>query len=427
MRPRGHAQKIMALMWHIVVESFRQAWGQLNTNRLRAFLSLLGITIGIFCIIAVKSAVDSLENDLRNSLNRLGSDVLYINKLPWNEDPGMSYWKYNRRPAPNYKEFLFLQKNLRHASLVGYSFFVGAKTVKWGGNSVDNGFVLGVTNDYGQLFDIKMSSGRFFTASEYAQSAPVVVIGSVVAGRLFGDADPVGRDVQMLGRRVRVIGLVEKKGESVINVANYDEALLIPYSLAEMVTNTKATNPFATLIAVKPVSGYSEKAFKDEVVLALRRARRLQPYLDNNFAVNQTSILQGLLSSVFQSLNIAGLLIGVFAMLVGVFSVANIMFVSVKERTAMIGIKKALGARRGVILLEFLIESVVLCILGGALGLLLVGVGMWVGAQVLAFNLFLSWQNAVSGTVLSVLVGIVSGLLPAWQAAQMDPVEAMRQ
>ncbi len=407
--------------------SFLQALNELRFNRTRSILSLLGITIGIFCIMSIKSAVDSLENNIKQSLEKLGDDVLYVTKQPWNEDPNANYWKYLRRPNPNYQDFRSIKEKSESAEFVTYSIFLGAKPVKYGASSVDRAYLIAGTEDYSNLFNLQYSDGRYFSSIEYQTGSRVTVIGARIAEMLFGNLDPIGKEIKVNGHKLKVIGLIEPSGKDLIKVMDFDRAVMISYPLARQIANVReAGNYGGGMVAVKAYPGSDMEAVTDEVIGIMRSGRRLSPRQDNNFAVNEMSILTTLLDSFFSVLNWAGFLIGVFALFVGMFSVANIMFVSVKERTNLIGIKKALGAKAVFILLEFLVEAVILCLIGGLAGLLLVLAVIKGIAAVADFPMFLSWQNVFIGISVSAVIGILSGLIPALQAARMDPVEAMR-
>lgn len=417
----------MGFYLRIIFESFGQAIGQLTGNKLRSFLSLLGITIGIFCIIAVKSSVDSLENDIRNSFKQLGEDVIYVTKQPWTEDPGMNSWKYTRRPDPGYRDFKALDQKLRNGNIASILYLPGFKTAKYEGKTVENAFLTVCSEHYAEIQGLQFEAGRYFTPDEFQSGTDKVVIGSVMAESLFGTSGPIGKYITFSGRKYQVIGIIKRKGKSIINIMDFDEAMLITLNSARKFLNISDKSPFGSFITVKPGPGITVEALRDDVVQVLRKHRRLKPVEDENFSINELTMLSKVLDQFFAVLNIAGWLIGIFAIFIGMFSVANIMFVSVKERTPIIGIKKALGATQRVILLEFLIESVILCIIGGILGLVLVFLSMKVITAVIDFDMFLSMNNVILGFVLSASIGVLSGFLPARQAAAMDPVEAMRK
>jgi putative ABC transport system permease protein len=357
----------------------------------------------------------------------LGDDVLYVTKQPWNEDPNANYWKYLRRPNPNYQDFKTIKAKSESSEYVTYSIFLGPKPVKYGASSVDRAYLIAGTEDYSNLFNLQYAKGRYFSSIEYQTGSRVAVIGSRIADMLFGNLDPIGKEIKVNGHKLKVIGLIEPSGKDLIKVMDFDRVVMISYPLARQIANVREAGDYGGgMVAVKAYKGSDMEVVTDEVIGAMRSGRRLSPRQDNNFAINEMSILTALLDSVFKVLNLAGMAIGIFALFVGMFSVANIMFVSVKERTHLIGIKKALGAKSVFILLEFLVEAVILCIIGGIAGLLLVLAVIKGIAAVADFPMFLSWQNVILGISVSAVIGILAGLIPALQAARMDPVEAMR-
>lgn len=414
--------------FRIMGEGAAQAWQQLMANKLRSFLSILGVTIGIFCIIGVKSAVDSLEANIRGSLQKLGNDVIYVEKFSWGEDPGTNYWKWMRRPNFSFGEYEALEERLKSASQVGYWQFLGLKTIKWRSSNTENVFFLGVTQDCNDLFGLEYSGGRFFSSLEYQSGSDVVVLGAKIAKGLFGEGiDPIDKTVNVGGRKLRVIGVLQESGKDLLKPFNFDNGALVGYNLARRGFSIRRNGQFErTSILVKAKPDVELEDMKDEITGVMRAKRQLKPREENNFALNTLSVLSGLFDSVFSTINVAGFVIGIFALLVGMFSVANIMFVSVKERTNIIGIKMALGAKRWFILLEILIEAIVLCIAGGALGLLFIWSGAYAITKAIDFEIFLSWNNMLVGVITSVAVGIVAGLIPALQASRMDPVVAIR-
>jgi putative ABC transport system permease protein len=411
----------------LLYEGILQSFGQLVANKLRTFLSLLGISIGIFCIIAVLSAVDSLEDNIKGSFEKLGNDVLYVTKMPWNEDPSQNYFKYLRRPNASHNELEAMKARVKNASLAALQVFIGGANLKYKNNSISGAFILAVSYDYNDLFKIEYQAGRFLTPYEYETGADKMVIGAEIAETLFGSLDPIGKTIRMKDRQMEVVGVIKKSGKDLINPADFDQGVLVGYNTAKKLANLRNNRLFGTNLMVKAAPGADLEDLKAEVTSVLKAERRQKPYEQPSFSINEMSILTNILDSFFSVLNIVGIVIGFFAILIGMFSVANIMFVSVKERTNIIGIKKALGARRYFILLEFLIEAVVLCIIGGLMGLSMVYIILKVLSSVFGYTMFLSAGNIAIGVGLSVFIGILSGLIPALQASKLDPVEAIRK
>lgn len=410
----------------VIYESIIQAFQQLNGNKLRSFLSSLGITIGIFCIISVLSAVDSLEANISQSFEKLGNDVLYVDRMPWNEDPDANYWKYMRRPQPGFDDLEALKRQVKGSAHASLSVFIPGRTIKYHSSHVEGMYMAGITYDYADITKLEFESGRYFTPFEYANGTNRIILGYVLAEELFGNLDPIGRTVRIAGKKFQIIGVLKKEGNSLINIIPFDEAVLISFNTAKKLVNVKSGTTFGTLLNVKAKPGVELVDLQDEVVGVMRKHRKLRPKEDDNFAVNQLSMFTNLLRPIFSVMNMVGFVIGIFAILVGVFSVANIMFVSVKERTSIIGVKKALGARNSTILFEFLIESIMLCVVGGVIGLLIVMGVLKAVSGIFQYEMFVSATNITIALVGAIVIGILAGLIPATQAARMDPVDAMR-
>lgn len=411
----------------VIYESIIQAFQQLAANKLRSFLSLTGISIGIICIISVLSGVDSLQHNITKSFERLGDDVLYIDKMPWTEDPSQNWWKYQQRPEPSYEDLVAIKKRVKLSDKASFSVVMPGRTLKYESSSIEGAFMVGVTDDYSEIFNLEFEEGRFFTPFESATGANRAILGAVVAEELFGSINPVGKKIKVKGMDFIVTGVLKKEGNSIINIFQFDEAMLISYNTAKKLINVKSRYTWGTSLNVKAKEGVELDALRDEITGVLRSERRIKPRESENFAINQLTMVTNLFDQIFGVMNWVGIFIGGFSMLVGMFSVANIMFVSVKERTPIIGIKKALGARQIIILLEFLIESIVLCMIGAAIGLPVVYGILKLATAAFNYDIFLSAGNIMVAMLLAIVIGVLSGVIPAWQAARLDPVEAMRK
>lgn len=410
----------------LLKESLLFALHALRVNRLRTVLSLLGITIGIFAIIAVFTAVDSMEHKIRDSVKTLGENVVYVQKWPWTPEEGEEYawWKYMNRPVPQVREADELKRRLQLAEAVVFS--VGTRaTVNRKTSFVENASVMATTFDYYRMKSFDLSSGRYFTQQECGTGKAVAVIGSNIAAALFPNEDPVGQDIKMLGKKITVIGVFKAEGESMLGNSS-DDQVLIPLDFGRTVIDLHRDelDPF---IMVKALPGVKVEDLKDELTGAMRSIRRLAPGEDANFSNNEVSLLSAPLQQMFSVVGTTGWIIGAFSILVGGFGIANIMFVSVRERTNQIGIQKSLGAKSWFILTQFLAESVILCLLGGTIGLILDGILVVVANQLIDFGFILSAGNVSLGITISILIGIISGFIPAYSAAQLDPVEAIRK
>jgi putative ABC transport system permease protein len=416
----------MRTILKIIRESILQAFQQLSGNKLRTFLSLLGISIGIFCIIGVLSAVDSLEDNVRGSLDKLGNDVVYVKKWPW-RDISDSWWDYVKRPNPDYEDYEVLNERSKTIKLTSYHAAIGFRTVKFNSSSVERSILIAASQEFDQMFSLEFEYGRYFSSAEYFYGANKIILGFKVAEELFADLDPIGRMVKVQGKKYEVIGVIEKAGDDLINPLDFDEAIIVSYPNGRTLANLKARYIFDTSVTLKAADGVPLENVKDEVTGILRGHRRLKPLQDDDFSLNELSMVASFFDSFFFVLNLLGIVIGIFAILVGAVSVSNIMFVSVKERTSIIGVKKALGAKNFMVLLEFLIEAIILCLLGGAIGLALVYAIMQLLTNAIGFELYIDMGNILLGVGISIFIGVFSGLIPALQAARMDPVDAMRQ
>ena len=412
---------IIRLIW----ESLIMAVQAVTVNRLRAMLSLLGITIGIFAIIAVFTIVDSLETNIRESVSSLGDDIIYVEKWPWAPEEGeeFAWWKYMNRPLASFEEYEYLKQNTRGAEHACFMSAVGRR-IEYGNNNVEGAFLFGVSEGFEDIRSFELEQGRYFTPIEGSAGRNVVVIGSKIAQDLFQGANPVGKYVEMLGRKVLVIGVMEKEGQGSFDAFVMDEVAILPieYYKGFIDIRSEMSGP-QIWVKAKPNVSVNELTF--EVTQLLRSYRRLKPSEENNFALNQTSVINNQLDQVFAVLKIAGFFIGIFSIIVGGFGIANIMFVSVKERTHIIGIQKALGAKRYFILFQFLFESVMLSLAGGIVGLLIVFLGATAINLSSDFSVYLTMNNIVLGVGLSSSIGLISGIFPAWQGARMNPVVAI--
>lgn len=417
----------MQIYFKIIWESFMQAVESLRSNTLRTILSLLGITIGIFCIITVKSAVDSLQDNIIQGFNKLGSDAIYVEKMPWNDDPGHNFWKYEKRPKPSYDDYVAIKNRVKSAQNAAFIAFTGGRSIKFRSSSVSNAFIMGSTEEYPNIQNFNLAEGRLFNPIEYETGANKVVLGFNVYNALFEGISGINKEVNLFGQKFQVIGYLQTEGENLFNFMNFDDVIWINFNSLKKYTNVSASSPVGRMLVIKAKPEIDLEVLKGDVTSVLRAKRQLKPLEENNFSINELSMLTQILDKVFKVLNIAGFMIGIFSLIVGMVSVANIMFVSVKERTNIIGIKKALGAKRFVIMSEFLIESIILCIIGGFLGLIFVFIMLKLISGITPFGMNMSLLNALIGVGTSILVGIISGIIPASKASAMDPVEAIRQ
>jgi putative ABC transport system permease protein len=400
------------------------AFHALGVNKLRTTLSLLGISIGIFTIILVFTVVDSLEKNVKESVASMGDNVIYVQKWPWAFGSDYPWWKYLRRPIPSYKEMEELQLRSTQAEAISFEAYLGNKLVKHDGSSAENVTIGAVSHEFAKIKTIELADGRYFTDHESATGSPIAIVGWDVARSLFGTKPAVGKEVQTLGRKFTVIGVFVKEGSTIIG-KSLDEIIIIPVNYARSLMNLRSESiqPF---IQVKGKPGVTNDELKGELMSLMRSIRRIRPLEEEDFALNESKLLSNQVNDIFKVLGVAGWIIGGFSILVGGFGIANIMFVSVKERTNIIGIQKSLGAKNYFILIQFLSEAISLCLIGGAVGLLFVFTVTMFATYVAEFNMMLSIQNIIQGLAISAVIGIISGFIPAYTASQLDPVEAIR-
>lgn len=411
--------------FEIVASSLRMALQELWKNKLRTFLSLFGITIGIFCIIGVLATVNSLQQNIQNEINSLGSNTIYVDKWDYTAGGGPDYpwWKFVNRPVPKYGEIQQIKNRTSYAKYVAFRIQV-TDNVEYRGTLLNNVNIYGVSDDFENIQPLEIPWGRYLSDPELNYGSAVVVLGHDVAEKLLGATDyAVGREVTIRGKKLQVAGVIKKQGKQMIGGWDFDQSVIIPYRFARNIMNELKADP---VILVQGKDNVPSRALKDELTGAMRAIHKLSPTQEADFALNDINDLSQSVSEAFVGLNIGGAIIGGISLIVGLFGVANIMFVTVRERTSQIGLKKAIGAKKGIILTEFLLESAFLCIIGGLIGLTLVFVLAQILSQALDFPVFISVDNMIWTFVICVTVGIVAGIIPASQAARMDPVVAIR-
>jgi putative ABC transport system permease protein len=417
------------LTFQLILESLVFAWKALRSNLLRTILSLLGVTIGIFSIIAVLTIVDSLEKNIRDSFNFLGSDVIYVGKWPFTGGGSRDWWKdYIRRPNVSHAEYKFLKANMQTAGTVSIYAATGNITAKAKNSSINQLNLRGAGLDYDKIFEMNLVKGRYLTNDEIEAGRSVVILGHEVAKALFPKEDtPIGQQVKIKNLKFTVVGVLKEEGESFIGTPSNDFGCIIPYEAFRKLyqTGTGRWNELGSSVGLKGFStdvGLVE--LENEARGLMRVKRGLKPVQKDNFALNRPEAIANAIGSVFDVLSIAGWVIGGFSMLVGGFGIANIMFVSVKERTSIIGLQKSLGAKNYFILFQFLFESVFLSLIGGLAGLFLVYLLTLVPFG--SLQVVLSVKNIVLGLGVSSVIGLVAGIVPAAMAARLDPVIAIR-
>lgn len=414
-----------------ISETVRVSVSAIRQNKLRSVLSVLGITIGIYCIVAVYALVHSLEININQQFTKYGTNVLFVQKWPWDEFGGnYPWWKYLSRPvsAPQEAQFLESKLSKERAANVAYNFDREEK-VSASGVTLDGTRVVCISHGFMAIQDLSVEDGRLFTLEESNTGQPVAILGSTIAQQLFGGGRGVGSTIRIGNRVCRVIGICATEGTSIINNSR-DERVFVPLKLGLGMYSYRENDNAQVMIQAN--AGVNLDDLAVDVTQLMRQYRKLKPGKDPNFAVNKMTMITDAVSELFKQIKNIGFVIGGFAMIVGCFGVANIMFVSVKERTKEIGIQKALGAPHVFIQFQFLLEAIWLCIIGGIIGMFFVWLtflGLNAALQQTmgeGFALVLSASDAQLGVWVSALVGVVAGFIPATQAARLNPVEAMR-
>ena len=415
----------MRRTFEIIASGFGMAMQELWKNKLRTFLSLFGITIGIFCIIGVLATVNSLEHNIQNEIKSLGTNTIYVDKWDYTAGGGPDYpwWRYVKRPEPKFDEIKEIKARTPSAKYVAFNINAN-DNIEYRDNTLSGVNLFGNSEDFQNIQPVDISYGRFITESEFDHGSPVAIIGNEVAEKLFPAPEvAIGKMIQVRGKKLQVIGVIKKQGKSMIGGWQFDQSVIMPYKFARNIMWSRNSSP---VILVQGKDNLQSIALKDDLRGAMRAIHRLSPKEDDNFALNDINDFSEAVSNIFVPLNIGGWIIAGISLIVGMFGVANIMFVTVRERTNQIGLKKAIGAKKRVILAEFLLESAFLCIVGGLMGLLLVFILTKILTGVFHFPVFISTSNLVLAFSISFIVGVLAGIIPASQAAGLDPVVAIR-
>ena len=415
----------MLIYLRVLKESFNFALNALKTNKLRTFLSLVGVTIGIFSIIAILAAVDSLKKEIDGSLSSLDTSTIYVGRFSFGPSE-VPRWKSEQFPDVTYDEYQYIKRNVPNVKAVSYTLNVPQEIMKYEDRSVSNVQIGAVTSEHYEIESLDIAEGRFFNESESSSGGNVAVIGDEIANVLFNSASQaIGKQARLYGRKFTIIGVLKKEGSGIFGPSK-DTAAYVPVNAVRKVFGNSNRNliPF---IVVKPEKGVDSDEFIAFMSQKLRMARGLKPDEIDNFFVNQLKGFTDLIDNITGQMNIIGLIISGFSLLVGGFGIANIMFVSVKERTNLIGIQKSLGAKNRFILLQFLFEAVVLAVIGGLIGIFFVFLASLAASSLTEdFEFVLSVKNMLFGSGISIFIGLIAGILPAISASKLDPVEAIR-
>jgi len=364
-----------------------------------------------------------MEKAVKESISSLGDNVIYVQKMPWSFDPNLAWWDIITWPAISLDDYEALLRSSTKSQAASFAVIFN-RNLKHRDNAVNDAYIWGVSEGFEDIRSFEIARGRYFSPYELLGGKRVSVIGAVTAETIFEEADPIGKNLTISGHKTRIIGVFEREGQGGISDSGMDEMTVIPVNFAKRIVNLR--NPFINSnIMLKSREGVAIQELSDEATMVLRAARRLKPDEESNFSINRASLLTQGFESVFAGINVGGWIIGGFSILVGGFGIANIMFVSVRERTNIIGIQMALGAKRAFILWQFLYESMLLSIAGGILGLLFILIGTSVVNYIWELNMHLTASNILLGIMISAAIGIIAGYAPAHSASRMNPVDAI--
>ncbi len=406
---------------NILGNSLRLTFQELRVNKLRTALSLTGVAFGIFCIIGVLATVGSLERNIQTEVKSLGTNTIYVDKWEYSGGPDKPFWKYRARPVMKYPEADMIKKRSELAEDVTYLMRTSGN-LNYKDDMIADASVYGIVEAQTAIQPLSFETGRYISSAEFNSGSAVGLIGFDNAEKLYGSAErALGKSFEIKGKRVSIVGVIKKEGKNFVGW-DYDNCVMLPYKLCKQLADEESSNP---VIIVKGKEGVPSQALIDELEGIMRQIRRLAPTQEDNFSLNSVEAFSKAITDLFSTVNVVGGIIGVISLIVGMFGIANIMFVTVKERTSVIGLKKAIGAKKSSILFEFLLEAAILCLMGGAFGLLFVYILSLI-LTAMDFPVFISIPLLIGTVIICLVVGMLAGIFPASRAANMDPVEAIR-
>lgn len=405
-------------MFNQVKEGLFISFNAILANKMRSFLTTLGIVIGVCSVVLMSTAIKGVDNSFQQGISSLGSDVLYIDKFAWfgNEE----FWKMRNRPNITFEDYLKF-KSLAKLPIAVAPEAISIRNVKFKDRTAESIFITGSTNDFLETTNFSFKSGRFFNEIESDGGRDVAVLGFDIAEKLFPNLNPIGFTIKIGGFSYQVIGVLNKQGSTLLGSFNPDKQIYVP--IKSLFRHFGLNWRTITIVVRAPNSQLLEET-KLEAEQIMRQIRKLKAYEEANFSINQQEGLTQIYERTVGVIQIGGLLITGLSLFVGAIGIMNIMFVSVKERTREIGIRKAIGATRSTIMTQFLLEASIISSIGGLIGLFF--------AIILSYvvNQFIPTSVQISAIVIAILIsfitGIISGLAPAYTAAKLDPVESLR-
>jgi len=407
------------------VESLKMAFFQIKANKVRSFLTALGVIIGIVAITMMGTAINGIDRGFDKSLAMLGYDVVYVQKSSWSTMG--EWWRYRNRPDIKTEYAAQINRIVSNNPRSELVLAVPQRSTyqasaQYRDRNLDQVFALGTNHEYLQTASGELTVGRFFTGGEFAGNNMICVIGDDIASGLFPGEPPLGKTIQLKNRKFRVIGVFKKQGKF-LGLFSFDNQIIVPLGAFERVYG----KDMFTSIRVKFKDQTHIEEAKAELTGIMRQLRKIAPDKDDDFAVNEQRAFKSQLDPIKNGIAVAGIFITGMSLFVGAIGIMNITFVSVKERTREIGLRKALGARRQTILLQFLIESVMICLIGGVIGLgITLFITFAISQLVPSFPIQISFDLVFASLAVSVITGIISGLAPAVTASKLDPADSLR-
>lgn len=399
-----------------ILIAVRAVW----SNKMRAVLTTLGIIIGIVSVTGMATVVNGIEQGFENDIASLGTDVVYVEKWPWVRGPGTKWWEYINRP--NITADLASDINDRSRMVTAATAVVStSRSLKTEHESISSTRIMGVQSNYGDVHVVDLADGYFITPFDDQGARNVAIIGAGVAEELFPFGNPLGKELKIAGNAFRVIAVMTRQGQGSEGSASEDWAVQIPFNSFKKYFGTRWRD---VSVRAKIIDGVALADAKDEIRGVARLSRGLTVGEEDNFEINEQETMRATIEPIKNAIFGIGIGLTALALLVGGIGVMNIMFVTVRERTREIGIRKAVGARRISILMQFLVEAVVICMVGGLIGVALAfPLSMLIGAVLPAS---LDMSTVAMAFIICVAIGTVFGLAPAWSAAKAPPIEALR-
>ncbi|MEM6766889.1 MAG: ABC transporter permease, partial [Bacteroidota bacterium] len=390
-------------------EGLQFAWGAISSNRTRSFLTMLGVATGIFAISSILTLVSSMKSSITENLASLGNTTLFVHNWPWT-DNGEDWYQYVNRPKVSFRDFQKLKQGLKGVDAVGYQAKVSGQEAKYKAEGISSVEVVGITDQMERFGGFNLSSGRSFSPVEYQLGSYTCIIGYEIKEGLFPDTEAVGKYIRIGGKRWLVIGVKEKVGVPLGGPD--DDDISVPYKSVARAFNLN--NRRVDKLAMIKISDYKQLEYiESEITGIMRASHGLKPSTKDDFSINKQESIMNAINGFFGVLEIGGVVVSLFSVLIGGFSIGNIMYISVRERTNEIGIQKSLGATKSFILYQFMTESVIICLLGGVIGLIGVFgvtaiVQFLITQNELPFNVFVTSKDIGIALGLSGIIGVVS-------------------